>query len=196
MESNWSGPLFIDRTATVFENEREIIAGQLSIGIERWVQQLEAYQNVYQFGHNGLSIGDVNGDGLDDVYSCQVGGLPNRLFIAAEDGTVRDIAAVAGVDFLDNTRAALLVDLDNDADQDLVLTFPASTVVLANDGRARFTLAARFDKVRHAFSLAASDFDQDGDLDLFACRYYAFAGTREHRFFIGLRNGAGTCFLK
>ena len=56
----------------------------------------------------------MNGDGLDDVYVCMQVGLPNRLLIKQPDGTAVDQAAAAKVDFLDVTRAALLVDLDND----------------------------------------------------------------------------------
>jgi len=35
------------------------------------------------------SGGDVNGDGLDDVYLCQPGGLPNRLYVQNSDGDAR-----------------------------------------------------------------------------------------------------------
>ena len=56
----------------------------------------------------GLALGDVNGDGLDDLYACQPGGLPNRLFVQSADGSATDVSAEAGVDFLDNSQSALL----------------------------------------------------------------------------------------
>jgi hypothetical protein len=167
-----NGPLFADCTRAVFDGERDIFEGQLMVGIDRWVQRIEAYQGVNQFGYNGLAIGDVNGDGLDDIYVCQTGGLPNRLLLAAEDGTVVESAA-AGVDFLDNTRAALLIDLDNDGDQDLVLSLPRAILFLKNDGKGSFTQAARVPGIQDAFSLAAADFDHDSFLDVYACVYYA-----------------------
>jgi hypothetical protein len=167
------GPLFSDCTRAVFAGERNLFEGQLMVGIDRWVRRIEAYHDVNQFGYNGIAIGDVNGDGLDDVYVCQTGGLPNQLLLAAEDGTVVENAAAARVDFLDNTRAALLIDLDNDGDQDLVLTLPRTILFLNNDGQGRFTAAARTAGIRDAFSLAAADFDNDSFLDVYACVYYA-----------------------
>jgi hypothetical protein len=82
---------------------------------------------------------------------------------------------VAGVDYLDNTRSALFVDLDNDDDQDLIVALTTGLVCLENvssEGRTRFALRARFPAIRQAFSLAAADYDQDGWLDLYVCVYY------------------------
>jgi FG-GAP-like repeat len=167
------GTLFSDQSSQVFANEKRLWVDQYGVGIGDWVRRLEGYLETYQYGHNGLALGDVNGDGLDDLYSCQTGGLPNRLFLANQDGTVRDHSKAAGVDFLDNTQSALLIDLDNDADQDLVLATSRSIVVLANDGNGKFQIVAELPQAKLAYSLAASDFDLDGDLDLYACVYYA-----------------------
>ena len=48
--------------------------------------------------HHGLAIGDVNGDGLEDVYVCQPKGFPNPLFLHQSDGSVREAGAQAGVE--------------------------------------------------------------------------------------------------
>ena len=45
---------------------------------------------MHVFTRSGMAVGDVNGDGLDDVYVCQPGGLPNRLFVQQSDGTAID----------------------------------------------------------------------------------------------------------
>jgi hypothetical protein len=169
---NAKGPLFADLTESVLGGTRSY-KDQLSYGNPYWRKRIESYLRFYQFGHNGIAIGDVNGDGLDDIYVCQTGGLPNRLYVQQIDGTAHDLSAAAGVDFLDSSQSALLVDLDNDGDQDLIVAMVGDIVLLENDGTGRFSRRATLPRVANAFSLAAADYDQDGDLDFYACVYYA-----------------------
>jgi hypothetical protein len=144
----------------------------LRTGIDRWLTQLEGPLGVYNFGHHGLTVGDVNGDRLDDLYVCQTGGVPNHLFVQAADGTLRDVSESSGTNYLDNTRSALMIDLDNDGDQDLVLALTTGLLMLENDGQAQFRPRARISSVRQAFSLVAADYDQDTRLDIYVCVYY------------------------
>jgi hypothetical protein len=145
---------------------------QLSHGMEYWLRHLEGRLGVSRLGHNGIALGDVNGDGRDDLYVCQTGGLPNRLFVAQEDGTARDIAKQAGVDFLDDTTCALLVDLDNDGHQDLALMTVSGGLILSGDGTGNFETRAILSECRNAFSLTAADYDNDSRLDLYVGRYW------------------------
>ena len=71
-------------------------------------------------GHQGVSVGDADGDGLDDLYVAQPAGLPNRLYRNRGDSTFEDITDQAGVGVLDDTAQSLFADVDNDGDQDLV----------------------------------------------------------------------------
>jgi len=170
--SSSSKPVFEDATLAVI-GQTSAYRDQLRFGNTHWRQRIELFNRFFKFGHHGLAIGDANGDGLDDVYVCQNGGLPNRLFLQQADGTAIDVAANAGVDLLDLTRAALFVDLDNDGDQDLVLAADTGLLALRNDGSGQFEARLRIPKVRNAFSVAAADYDNDGDLDLYVCRYFA-----------------------
>ena len=164
-------------TPTMFADcTRAVLGGnvcfeeQLMLGQGHWIKRIQSTLGINEFGHKGLAIGDINGDGLEDIYVPQTGGLPNRLFRQNVNGTATDIAAEAGVDFLERTQAALLLDLDNDGDQDLVLGTSASILLLANDGGGRFAQAAVL-PTSGALSVTATDFDLDGDLDLYACNY-------------------------
>ena len=113
-----AGGLFADCTESVFRNS-DRFGRQLVYGIDHWTDRFDGAIARPAAGH-GIAVGDVNNDGLDDVYLCQSPGLPNLLLIQNADGTVTDRAVEAGVNWLEGTRAALLADLDNDGDQDLV----------------------------------------------------------------------------
>ena len=125
---------------------------------------------------SGIAIGDVNGDGYEDVYLCQPGGLPNRLLLHTTDHGLLDASAASGVDFLDFSRSALLLDLDGDGDRDLVVLAGGALELAENDGEGRFTRRVTV-PASETTSLAAADYDLDGDLDLYACSYVSPYGT-------------------
>jgi hypothetical protein len=122
-------------------------------------------------GYEGMAIGDLDGDGLEDLYLCQPGGLPNQLFLRNVDGTLRDVSAQSGSDWLDPSRSALALDLDNDGDQDLVVLSTSRMLLMENGGGAKFTLKNTVALHGTPFSAAAADYDNDGDLDLYVCNY-------------------------
>ena len=162
------GIRFVDNTNAVL-GETKSYRQQLWRGIDHWRSRLQSNYGVDPNGNQGIAIGDVNGDGLDDIYVCQQGGLPNRLYVRNRDGTLRDVSAEAGVDWMELTRSALLVDLDNDADQDLVICQGWYLLIMLNNGVGHFELASQHRCRGDAYSMAAADYDNDGDLDLFLC---------------------------
>lgn len=146
---------------------------QVLTGIDFWASRVTRLGDFSLTGHHGLAVGDVNGDGLEDLYACDGGSLPNRLYLQQENGTLRDVSREAGVDWLEDSRCALLVDLDNDGDLDLVVATIAMIAFAENDGTGRFALRGGHPGARYPFSLSAADYDNDGDLDLYACVYSA-----------------------
>jgi hypothetical protein len=163
---------FEDATARIL-GETEAWREQLRLGMNTWVRRIDRTLKPDFLGYHGIAIGDVDGDDREDVYLCQPGGLPNLLFLQQANGTLKDISAAAGVDWLDNSTGALLVDLDNDGDKDLVVASHRALVVMENDGAGRFGLRARLDSIALGYSPTAADIDLDGDLDLLVLRYGA-----------------------
>ncbi len=148
-----------DCTEAVFDSV-QTYADQLAHGIDHWEERLEATFGVNVSGWESLALGDVNGDGLDDVYVCQPGGLPNRLFLQKPDGTVFDASSFSGVDWRLQTQSALLVDLDNDGDQDLALATTLGLLLMANDGRGAFTVkVSELLPEAAPMGLSSADFD-------------------------------------
>ncbi|MEO2045096.1 MAG: VCBS repeat-containing protein [Pirellulales bacterium] len=168
-----TGPWLVDCTKAILSRNRSF-REQLAFGHHHWLSRLSKAHGISVFTRSGMAVGDVNGDGRDDVYVCQPGGLPNRLFVQQPDSTAIDRSHESGVDWLDHTSSALVVDLDNDGDQDLIAATTAGLLVMENDGSGKFrhqvTLATQ-DTDTQSFS--AVDYDHDGDLDLYICIEFA-----------------------
>jgi len=162
-------PLFQDATGAVLPAAADWYP-EVARGAEYWHGRLDAVGQAPLLGHHGVAVGDIDGDGLEDLYVAQGEGLPNRLLRQGPDGTVRDVAAAAGVDWLDDTQGALFADMDNDGDQDLLLALGPSVVLAKNDGQGRFDrlFATRVPGGTPFSTLALADYDLDGDLDVYA----------------------------
>src|SRR5690606_4470712 len=164
--------LFSDQTHAVLGGD-DSFHRQLRHGAGYWMQRLPAYLSPRLLeGHIGLAIGDVNNDGREDLYVCQPGGLPNRLYIQNSDGTVTDIAASAGVDILDWSYSALMIDLNNDGREDLAVMAEGHVLIYEGLGDGRFVLRNNLEG-SFEYALSAADYDLDGDLDLYVCNYFA-----------------------
>ncbi len=168
------GQLLSDKTLAILPRDDEMVHQQLGHGLDHWTRHIERTHQIDVYARWGLAIGDANGDGLDDVYLCQPGGLPNRLFLHLPNGSVIEQAAKAGIDWLDRSSSALFLDLDNDGDQDLVVATTAGILCLQNDGQGKFQIESTWElRDNDTHSLSAADFDQDGDLDIYVCVEFA-----------------------
>ena len=127
-----------------------------------------------------LAVGDVNSDGLDDVYAGGAKWQAGALLLQQRDGTFLTTPTVAfQADSLDEDVDAAFFDADGDGDLDLYVVSagnefwgeqePLQDRLYLNDGQGRFEGAA--DRLPRFFENGAcvvpGDFDGDGDLDLF-----------------------------
>src|SRR5206468_2909681 len=125
------------------------------LAVERYVTN-----QIYLNG-SGVAAGDVDGDGLVDLYFCRLDGS-NALFRNLGNWKFEDITDKAGVGCagLDATGAAF-ADLDGDGDLDLVVnSVGGGTHVFLNDGKGRFTeLRPPLNPGKAGMSLALADID-------------------------------------
>ncbi len=178
-------PLFRDITSAVFAHTPSFHE-QLARGIPYWRARLDAASGIDLYGNKGVAVGDIDGDGVDEIYVCQPGGLPNRLY-RYRNGAMEDITERSGVGILDDTSSALFVDLRNSGRQDLVVLTASRPVLFLNEGDGRFRLRA--DAFRFARNpqgsftgMAAADYDRDGMLDLYLCCYVYFQSEAQYRY--------------
>lgn len=125
--------------------------------------------------HPGVAVGDVDGDGQDDILATQRWGRP-LLLVRQADGSFADEAEARGITVEDHCSAALFVDIDNDGDADLLLGRTlAPSILYENDGGHLRDVSDRVaggppPLVSH---LAAGDLDGDGLVDIHVSQYAA-----------------------
>jgi hypothetical protein len=125
-----------------------------------------------------LAIGDVNGDGLEDVFFGSAKRKPSALFLQKKDGSFfESTPASIKLDSIFEDVDAVFVDLENDGDMDLVVAAGGNEYrnqdeamkqrAYINDGKGSFT-RKDFDGVyMTAACVLPADFNKDGLVDLF-----------------------------
>ena len=178
-------PLFAEVTAAAF-GDAASFREQLSLGLDAWMATIDAALTRDSNGHHGVSVGDADGDGIEDLYVSQPAGLPNRLYLGRADGRFEDATERAGLAVLDDTAHAVFADVDNDGDQDLILSTASGPGLFTNDGTGRYRLVTGAFQFQGGLqgapmSLALADYDRDGDLDVYLCVYSFYYGAGEDK---------------
>src|SRR5580658_9312253 len=154
---------------------------QLLPGNPWWRARLDSAVGIDVDGNQGIAAADIDNDGIDEIYVCQPGGLPNRLYKLGPGGRAEDITRKSGLDILDETTCALFADFRNSGLQDLVVLRRSGPLLFLNQGNGVFRErpdAFRFRRPpRGAFTgMAAADYDRDGRVDLYLCTYVYVQG--------------------
>jgi tetratricopeptide (TPR) repeat protein/peroxiredoxin len=185
-QSRSAAPVYVDLGDQAFAGNASYSA-QLSHGTDYWRTVLDGACGIDIYGHNGVSVGDIDNDGFDDLYICQPAGLPNRLFRNRGDGTFEDITESSGVGVLENTACALFIDVNNDGRQDLIVVRANGPLLFLNEGNRKFR--QKPDAFQFATppqgtftGAAAADYDRDGWLDIYFCLYVYYQGTEQYKY--------------
>jgi tetratricopeptide (TPR) repeat protein/peroxiredoxin len=185
-QSRSNAPGYVDIAAAALGGNPSY-SSQLLHGTDYWRTVLDGACGIDVYGHNGVSIGDIDGDGFDDLYVCQPGGLPNRLYRNRGDETFEDMTEVSGVGIIENTACALFVDVDNDGRQDLIVVRATGPMLFLNEGGGKFRQKA--DAFQFAnppqgtfTGAAVADYDRDGWLDIYFCLYVYYQGTDQYKY--------------
>ncbi len=72
-ENRTSAPLFADVTLSLFDAPED--RARIRRGIDSWWGRIDAGLGYSFYGDYALALGDIDNDGLDDVYFCQPGGV-------------------------------------------------------------------------------------------------------------------------
>ncbi|WP_299243229.1 VCBS repeat-containing protein [uncultured Aquimarina sp.] len=121
-----------------------------------------------------MAIADVNGDGNDDVFIGGAYNQPGKLYYQNGRGKLT-LSKFETETFFEDT-VAIFEDIDGDNDLDLVVgsggNFKGARTGVrsyVNDGRGYFSRGAIIlPTITNISTLAAYDYDQDGDIDIFA----------------------------
>lgn len=135
----------------------------------------------YFYNGSGVAIGDINNDGLADIFFAG-NDAPNELYLNKGELQFNNISKTAGITSNKWATGVSLVDINKDGWLDIYVCNSgpyASEKALANElyinnGDLTFTeSAARYGIADASYSSQASffDMDKDGDLDLFVMNH-------------------------
>src|SRR5262249_14108303 len=131
--------------------------------------------NANLLNGSGVALGDYDGDGLCDIYLCNLNGT-NALYKNLGNWRFKDVTQEARVDCPNQTSTgAVFADINGDGKTGLLRTSLGRTqACLLNLANGRFTnITARAGLISKlgSTSMALADIDGNGTLDLYVANY-------------------------
>ena len=153
---------------------------QTNIAFENTLEEEPLFNGVnylYFYDGGGVAVGDVNNDGLADIYFT-ANMQPNRLYLNKGDFRFEDITDAAGVDGGTGgwTTGTTMADVNGDGFLDIYvcrsnyLDKKGANQLFINNGDLTFTERASEYGLNHtglSRQAAFFDYDRDGDLDMY-----------------------------
>lgn len=149
----------------------------------QFVNQLDESKNIsildylYYYNGGGVALGDINNDGLVDIYFTSSQGK-NKLYLNKGGNTFEDISIKAGVEGeSDWQTASIMADVNGDGYLDIYVCavvgingFEGHNELYINNKNNTFTEKSAeygLDLDNYSTSAAFLDYDNDGDLDMY-----------------------------
>lgn len=140
-------------------------------------EEFNIIEYLYFYNGGGVAIGDINNDGLSDIYFSSNQGS-NKLYLNKGNFAFEDITSNAGVEGSGNWKTGItMADVNADGLLDIYLcgvgrykNFNGFNQLFINNGDLTFTESAEaFGLNFEGFSTHAAffDYDRDGDLDMY-----------------------------
>jgi hypothetical protein len=176
-EATQNAPVHLtDHSKPLIDSAKLISWQHLPAAVNDFKRQL-LLPHMYSYSGPKMASGDVNGDGLEDIFICAPKGQPSSLFLQQKNGTFKpDTKNTFDADLEYQDENATFFDADGDGDLDLYVVGGGYLFTMGdpmmqdrlyrNDGKGNFKKDIQALPLETEAGSVAVPFDLDGDKDI------------------------------